>query len=144
MEENVQPSSASPCDTPANPPVQPSAPPKPPQVTFLGNTNDVLAVVAATVAAITGLCCVSWGSIVYVLPLAAVALGGVALLNAKASVDPNRTRLWGWISIGTGGVVLVVVVLVAACFVLFYGLMILSVISSSPSSPYLTPTPRFR
>jgi len=112
-----------------------SATPAPtrPAPTFLGNSNDVLAIVAATMAGVTGLCCVTGGYGIYCLPLVALVLGIVALVNAKKSVNPERTRRWGWISIGTGGVVLLLILAVIACFVIFYGAIIAAALQSVPT-----------
>jgi hypothetical protein len=114
------------------PPAPTSASPQP-TPTFVGNTHDVLAIVAATMAGVTGLCCVTGGYGIYCLPLVALVLGIVALVNAKESVNPERTRRWGWISIGTGGVVLLLILAVIACFVIFYGAMIAAALQSVPT-----------
>ncbi|MBI4789455.1 MAG: hypothetical protein HY782_20690 [Chloroflexi bacterium] len=127
MEENVS-------LTPASVPT-----PQPP--TFVGNSNDVLAVVAATIAGTTGLCCLTWGYGIYCLPVVAVTLGAAALLNAKASVNPERTKRWAWVSVGVGGGVLLVLCLFAAAIAFFYGAIIAATLSGA--FPTATPT-RFR
>ncbi len=117
-----------------------SLPPRKP--TFLGNSNDVLAIVAVTLAGTTALCCLSWGYGIYCLPVVALVLGGVALLNAQSSVDPERTRRLGWISIGTGGVVLGVIIVLMLCVVLFYVGMFATMFATMPNVS--TPVPRFK
>ncbi|MBI5031840.1 MAG: hypothetical protein HZB51_15025 [Chloroflexi bacterium] len=100
------------------------APPVPstqtPAPTFVGNFNDVLAIVAATLAGVTAFGCLTMFYGLYCLPGITLIIGAVALVNAKASVQPDRTKRWGWISLGTGGVFLVIMVALIFLFVLFY------------------------
>ncbi len=105
--------------------------------TFVGNTNDLVPIIATTAAAISALCCFSWGYLVYCLPVVGILLGAVAVLNAKAAVNPDRTRRWGWVSVGVSGGVLLAIVLVAICFILFY----VGMIAFAVSLPAV-PTPR--
>ncbi len=132
-----------------NPPVvEPAAPkreevpiqPGPP--TFIGNSNDLIAVIAASTAAMSGLCCLTWGYGIYCLPLIGLILGAVAVLNAKASHNPGRTRQWGWISVGVNGGVLLVIFLLVLCFVLFYAALIAGMLAGAPLFP--TPTRTLR
>ncbi len=119
-------------------PKQPEIPSQAPSPTFVGNTNDLVAVIAATAAGISGLCCLSWGYLVYCLPVVGILLGAVAVLNAQAAVNPDRTRRWGWISVGVSGGVLAAIVIMALCFVLFYAALIAGTFVAIPMLP--TPT----
>ncbi len=116
----------------------PSTPAKP-SPTFVGNSNDVVAVVAATAAAISSICCISFGYGIYCLPLVGVLLGLVAIINAKASMNPDRTRRWGWISVGVSGAVLLVILAAIALFIAFYGAIIAAALAGAQYLP--TPTP---
>jgi hypothetical protein len=53
---------------------------------------------------------------VYCLPVAAVALGIIGLVMARDAIDPERTRLWSWLGIGSGGLT----ILLAAALMLTY------------------------
>ncbi len=105
----------------------------PPAATFVGNFNDVLAIVAATTAVTSGFCCLTFGYGIYCLPLVSLLLGVIALVNAKESIDPERTRRWGWISAGTGGAILLVMIVLAACFTILYAAIIVGALTNPPS-----------
>jgi hypothetical protein len=103
----------------------------------------VLAIIAATMAGMTGLCCLTWGYGIYCLPVIGLVVGAIAVLNASASVNPNRTRRWGWISLGISGVVLAVTFVAVSILVIGYGAMLMAIFSNTP--PFPTPVPtRFR
>jgi hypothetical protein len=107
-----------------------------PSPTFVGNTNDLVAIIAATAAGISALCCFSWGYLVYCLPVVGVLLGAVAVLNAKTAVNPDRTRRWGWVSVGVSGGVLLAVVIIGVCLVLLYaGIIALTVTNLPVATP---------
>ena len=91
-----------------------------PAPTFVGNSNDVLAIVAATLAGVTVFGCLTMNYGFYCLPIVTLIVGAVALVNAKSSVQPDRTRRWGWIGLGTGGVLLLMMVAVMLLCILFY------------------------
>jgi hypothetical protein len=112
MEDQIASSSAT--EPQSAPPTQAPAP------TFVGNFNDVLAIVAATLAAVTAFGCLTMFYGLYCLPGITLLLGAVALINAKASVQPDRTKRWGWISLGTGGVFMVIMLAVILLCIFFY------------------------
>ena len=95
-----------------------------PAATFQGNNYDLAAVVGVTIAAITLLSCASFGLATYCLPLLPVILGVVGLVAAKDSVNPERTKLLSWISIGIGGVILLLILALIVLYVVFIGLAI--------------------
>ncbi len=104
--------------------VAPSVPQ--PQVsvpTFVGNFNDVLAIVAATLAGVTVFGCLTMNYGFYCLPIVTVVVGAVAWVNAKSSVQPDRTKRWGLISLGTGSVFLVIMIAIMLLCILFYVVM---------------------
>ncbi len=110
----------------------PAAPSGQPAPSFIGNTNDLMAIIAGTVAIISGVCCLSGGYGIYCLPVVGVVLGGLAVANARSSVDPSRTRQWGWIGLGVSGAVLLLIAVAMVCVAVFYGALILAAVSSSP------------
>lgn len=118
-------------------PKQSVSPSQTPSPTFVGNTNDLVPIVAATAAGISALCCLSWGYLVYCLPVVGIVLGAVAVLNANAAINPDRTRRWGWVSVGVSGGVLLAIVLVAVCLILLY----VGAIALAITNPTV-PTPR--
>src|SRR2546429_548166 len=79
--------------------------------TFFGNNNDVLALVAVILAAMTGAICLSGGTATYCLPLVALILGIVAWINVRKSVNPGRTGTFARISVISMGVVMGLIVL---------------------------------
>lgn len=56
-----------------------------------------------------------------VFPFIAVLLGVLALLNAKDSIEPRRTRQQAWIGIFTGGCMATIILGIIAFYVLLYG-----------------------
>lgn len=58
--------------------------------------------------------------------LAPLVLGIVALVQAKTAVDPKRTRLYGWVAVGIG----IVIMLFFIGIVIFYVMMIGSLINN--------------
>src|SRR5688572_24915499 len=82
-----------------NPALDPETTTKPP-ITFQGNNYDLAAVVGVTIGGITLLSCATCNLGFYLLPCLPLILGLVGLIAAKDSVNPERTRLLSWISIG--------------------------------------------
>ncbi len=106
-----------------------------PAPTFVGNFNDVLAIVAATLAGVTAFGCLTMFYGLYCLPGITLILGAIALVNAKASVQPDRTKRWGWISLGTGGVFFVVMMAAVLLCILLYVAMFVFTFSNMPDLP---------
>jgi hypothetical protein len=86
--------------------------------TYLGNSQDVSALVAAVVA-ITALFSCCGGA--YCLPIIALALGGAAYFNADRAIDPLRTRRLAGVSLGTGALMLF---LAFSCMALYVVLLV--------------------
>jgi hypothetical protein len=95
-----------------------------PVVTFQGNNYDLAAVVGVTIGAITLLSCASFGLATYCMPFLSVILGVVGLVAAKDSANPERTRLLSWISIGVGGLILLLIVALVVLYAVFIGFAI--------------------
>jgi len=103
----------------------PNAIPVPPssaasQVTFQGNSYDLMSVVGVTVGAVILFSCATLNFGFYCLPLVPLVLGGIGLASAKNSVDPDRTRLLSWLSLGAGAIIFGLIVL----FILLYIILI--------------------
>lgn len=112
---------------------EPEAVPTPePVVTFRGNNYDLSVVVGATIGGMALLSCVTCNMGIYCLPFIPVVIGAIGLASAKDSVDPERTRLLSWISIGSGGLVLLITLL----FVLAYVGFIAYAVSTGGSSGF--------
>jgi hypothetical protein len=109
------------------------APTSRPEPTFLGNANDLTAVVSAASAGILLLCCATGGYGMYCLPIVPIVLGLLAVMNANQSVDPVRTRRWGWISVGVGGAIFVFIIIAMILLVLLYAVIIYLTIQAAPS-----------
>jgi hypothetical protein len=93
----------------------PDAPPRP-TVTFLGNTYDLMAVVGATIAGMTLFTCATCNFGFYCLPIIPILLGIVGLFTTREAVDPDRTRLLSWVSIGVGAAILLLIVVFVALY----------------------------
>jgi hypothetical protein len=96
-----------------------------PQVTFMGNSYDITAVVAVVSGALIAFSCLTCNMGGYCLPIVPVVLGIVGLLSAEDSVDPSRTRLLSWLGVGGGGIVLLLMLL---GIILYFGFIVLAVV----------------
>jgi len=103
--------------------------PTKPTITFLGNSYDVMSVVGVSVAGTTLFACGTCGTGFYCLPFIPVILGAIGLLSLKDSVNPERTKLLSWISIGVGAVFLLLLLLLILFYVVYFG-FIFTVIAS--------------
>jgi len=95
-----------------------------PQVTFMGNSYDLTAVVAVVTGGVIAFSCLTCNLGYYCLPVVPVVLGLVGLLSAEDSVDPSRTRLLSWLGVGGGGIVILLMLL---GLVLYFGFIILAI-----------------
>lgn len=103
--------------------------PAKPTITFLGNSYDVMSVVGVSTAGATLFACGTCGTGFYCLPLIPVILGAIGLLSLKDSVNPERTKLLSWVSIGVGAIFLLLILLLMLFYVVYFGL-IFTVIAS--------------
>lgn len=94
------------------------------QITFMGNSYDLTAVVAVVTGGVIAFSCLTCNMGYYCLPVIPVVLGVVGLISAEDSADPKRTRLLSWIGIGSGGVVLLLIILAIVLYVAFIALAI--------------------
>jgi hypothetical protein len=99
-----------------------------PQVTFRGNSYDLISLGSLITAALILFSCVTCGMGYYCLPVISVVLGAIGVLGARQAVDGERTRLWSWLGIAAGGFILLIM---AAAFVLYIAFIILAATSSS-------------
>jgi hypothetical protein len=91
-----------------------------PAITFQGNSYDLAAVVGVTIGGITLLSCATCNLGVYLLPFLPLILGLIGLITAKDSVNPERTRLLSWISIGSGAAILLLILAVIVLYIGFF------------------------
>jgi hypothetical protein len=95
--------------------------------TFTGNAYDLTSLVALACAGMLLFLCGTCNMGFYCLPPLAVILGVIGLIAARQAVDPMRTRIWSWIGVSSGVLVLL---LVAVGFVLYVGLILLMALAS--------------
>lgn len=88
-------------------------------VTFMGNNYDLTAVVAVTVGGVVLLSCFTCNIGWYCLPFIPIILGIITLVSAQDSVDPERTKLLSWISIGSGAAIIILAALMIVAYFLF-------------------------
>lgn len=105
-----------------------AATPSSTEVIYQGNNYDLAALVGMISAAFILFSCGTFGLGTYCFPVVAVGLGVVGLLKANEAVNPERTRLFSWLSIGTGGLILALIVV----FIIFYfGLILFAIAAES-------------
>jgi hypothetical protein len=90
-----------------------------PTVTFMGNSYDLTSVVAVTVGGVVLFTCFTCNLGWYCLPLIPIILGIIALISAKDSVDPERTKKLSWIGIGSGAAIIILAVLAFVAYFVF-------------------------
>ncbi len=99
-----------------------------PVVTFRGNSYDLTAVVAVTIGGVILLTCATCNLGWYCLPFVPIILGLIALIAAKDSVDPERTKLLSWIGIGSGAAIILLLVIF---FVAYLGFIFFAIAMDS-------------
>ncbi len=99
-------------------PAGPGSRPRP-QVTFMGNSYDLTAVIAVATGGTVAFSCLTCNMGFYCLPIVPIVLGLIGLLSAEESADPDRTRMLSWIGIGSGGLVFLLMVLAIVLYVAF-------------------------
>ncbi|MFZ0545933.1 MAG: hypothetical protein WAM60_10875 [Candidatus Promineifilaceae bacterium] len=85
-------------------------------IPYKGNSQDLMALLAAVMAGTVLFSC--FGGL-YCLPIVAFLLGIVGFLNASKAVDPQRTRLLSSVSLGVGGLMLMGILAYFAFFFMF-------------------------
>jgi hypothetical protein len=105
-----------------------SEPPRPaaPETTFRGNTYDLAALGALTSGVLVLFSCLTCGFGFYCLPLVPLVLGVIGLLSARQSVEEKRTRLWSWLGIAAGGLMLLLII---AGVILYIAFIVLAVVA---------------
>jgi hypothetical protein len=90
-----------------------------PTVTFRGNNYDLMSVVGVTIGGVVLLSCATCNMGFYCLPLVPIALGAIGLAMSKESVDPDRTRLLSWLSLGAGAAIFALIFAGIALYIFF-------------------------
>ena len=93
-------------------------------VTFMGNTYDLAALGALGSGAVVLFSCLTCNLGYYCLPFIPLLLGLVGIVSAREAVNKERTRLWSWLGIGAGIVVIVAGILAVMGVCLWFTLMI--------------------
>ena len=97
------------------------------EITFRGNSYDLMSVVGVTVGGMTLLTCATCNMGFYCLPIVPIILGIIGLVAAKDSVDPERTKLLSWLSVGSGAVILI---LIAAFIIIYIAFVFFAVVAA--------------
>ena len=90
-----------------------------PGITFQGNSYDLTAVIGVTIGAVVVLSCATCNLGFYCLPFIPIILGIIGLAAAKDAVDPDRTKLLSWFSVGSGAAILLLMFVFVALYVGF-------------------------
>ena len=93
-------------------------------VTFMGNTYDLAALGALGSGVLVLFSCLTCNLGYYCLPFIPLLLGLVGIVSAREAIDKERTRLWSWLGIGAGVVVLVAGILAVMGSCLWFALMV--------------------
>ena len=101
-----------------------------PAVTFRGNSYDLASVIGVTTGALVLLTCGTCNLGFYCLPFIPVILGIIGLIAAKDSVDSERTKLLSWLSLGSGAIIFLLLVLFIAVYI---GLIVFAFMADSGS-----------
>lgn len=88
----------------------------PPAEIYQGNSYDIAALAGAISGGLVLLSCGTLGLGTYCLPLLPLILGVIGLVTAKDAVNPDRTRLLSWISIGIGGAIFLLIILLVLVY----------------------------
>ena len=95
-----------------------------PRVTFRGNSYDLVSLVSLATGGLILFTCLTCNLGYYCMPIIPMALGLVGVLSAHQAVDARRTRLWSWLGIAAGGLMLLLILVVVALYVGFIVLLI--------------------
>ncbi len=95
-----------------------------PRATFFGNAYDLTALGALVSGILVLGSCLTCNTATYCLPVLPIALGVVGLVAANQSVDARRTRIWSWIGIAAG---VLLILLALAAVVLYVAFVVLLV-----------------
>ena len=98
-------------------------------------SGDRWGLIAITVAVMTLLSCVP--GLNCIVPFAPLVAGIIALNRAKSAANPERARLFGWISTGLGILFLVGIAVIAV----LYGAVIISAINQARNTPGFQTSP---
>jgi len=90
-----------------------------PAITFQGNSYDLTSVIGLTTGAAVLLACATCNLGYYCLPFVPIILGVIGLVAAKDSVDPDRTKLLSWLSVGSGAIILLLIFIFVALYIGF-------------------------
>ncbi len=82
-----------------------------PQVTFKGNTYDMVSWSALASGILLLFMCVTCNMGFYCLPFFPLLLGIFGLLMARQAVNQERTKMWSWIGVGIGAAILLLTLL---------------------------------
>ncbi|MGC9395755.1 MAG: hypothetical protein ACP5J4_12970 [Anaerolineae bacterium] len=93
-------------------------------VTFMGNTYDLAALGALGSGAVVLFSCLTCNLGYCCLPFIPLLLGLVGIASAREAIDTERTRLWSWLGIGAGVVVIVAGILAVVGSCLWFSVMI--------------------
>jgi len=99
-----------------------------PVITFQGNSYDLASVIGVTAGTLVLFACFTCNVGYYCLPIVPIILGIIGLVAAKDSVDPQRTKLLSWLSVGSGALILLLIFLFAA---LYIGIIVFAIMADS-------------
>jgi len=90
---------------------------------FRGNSYDVAALGALASGVLVLFTCLTCGFGYYCLPFVPMLLGLVGIAAARDAIDEERTKLWSWLGIGAGVIVVLGLILSVLLSCLFFAMI---------------------
>jgi hypothetical protein len=90
---------------------------------FRGNSYDVAALGALASGVLVLFSCMTCGFGYYCLPFVPMLLGLIGIAAARDAIDEERTKLWSWLGIGAGVIVVLGMILGVLLSCLFFAMM---------------------
>jgi hypothetical protein len=100
-----------------------------PAVTFMGNAYDLTSLGALASGVLILFMCFTCNMGYYCLPFIPLVLGLVGIIASRNAVDSQRTATFSWIGLAIG---IVILILLAACVVAYFGLLGWIIFSNKP------------
>lgn len=102
-----------------------------PAPTFAGNSNDLVALIGATISGVGIACCATAGNAVYCLPVVGLVLGIIGWIQANQAVDSERARKLSMFSTISMAAVFALIILAILAYFAFIIVMIVFASMSS-------------
>jgi len=107
----------------------------PPLATWHANGSDLTALAALSSGLLMVFTCLTCNLGFYCLPVLPVLLGVIGVAIASRAVNPRQSKLWSWIGLGSGAVV---ILLIIAGVVLYFAFLLVIILTQGDYSTTLS------